>query len=221
MLSDYAGFLVKKNNCDVFHSLTNQMRVSSPQNGRRKYYFRTTLFSNICQRATIRTSLSMNRSSSPMDLVPDTWNYGLRMRRECRECVFCHRGLAIPTCITARVWRTYRDACWKRSRRMHNPQFYVSGKRPMNRTGSPWGRVRMERVERDSVGAYTTKYAHGLSLVVFCNGQMSVVYLYSPWLLHRHWGNHVIAPVPVKQTWKIWVHVLYIFTKYYQTKTYI
>ena len=56
-----------------------------------------------------------------------------------------HRGLAIPTCIMARVWRACRDPCltsgfrwswWrgKRSRhsqRMRNPQFYVSGKRPI------------------------------------------------------------------------------------------
>ena len=35
-------------------------------------------------------------------------NCGLSMRRE----IFPrHRGLAIPTCITARAWRTCRDAC--------------------------------------------------------------------------------------------------------------
>ena len=31
------------------------------------------------------------------------------MHRECRERFPCHRYLAIPTCITARAWRTYRD----------------------------------------------------------------------------------------------------------------
>ena len=38
-----------------------------------------------------------------MGLLPDTKNCGLRMRRERfpRPC-----GLAIPTCITARAWRT-------------------------------------------------------------------------------------------------------------------
>ena len=30
---------------------------------------------------------------------------------ECRERFPPHRGLAIPTCITARAWRTCRDAC--------------------------------------------------------------------------------------------------------------
>ena len=28
---------------------------------------------------------------------------------------------------------------------------------------------------------------------------------YPPGLLHRLWGNHMIAPVPVKQPWRIWV----------------
>ena len=36
------------------------------------------------------------------------------MRRECRERFPRHRRLAIPTCITARAWRTCRDACLDR-----------------------------------------------------------------------------------------------------------
>ena len=39
---------------------------------------------------------------------------GLRMRRECWERFPRHRRLAIPTCITACVWRMYRDACRNR-----------------------------------------------------------------------------------------------------------
>ena len=37
--------------------------------------------------------------------------FGLRMRREFRECYPRHRGLMIPACITTRAWRTCRDAC--------------------------------------------------------------------------------------------------------------
>ena len=63
---------------------------------------------------------------NPLDsLLPDTWNWGLRMRRECRERFPRHRRLAILACITARAWsrlailacitarawRTCRDAC--------------------------------------------------------------------------------------------------------------
>ena len=79
-----------------------------------------------------------------MGLLPDTQNCVLCMRWECRERFPRHRRLAIPTCITARAWRTCRDACrdWKKwsrwrgkhsrqSRRMRNLHFYVSCKRPM------------------------------------------------------------------------------------------
>ena len=40
-----------------------------------------------------------------MSLLPDTKHCALRMRWECRERFPRHRGLAIPTCITARAWR--------------------------------------------------------------------------------------------------------------------
>ena len=46
-----------------------------------------------------------------MGLLSVTQNCGLRMRWEYRERFPHHRGLVIPTCITARVWRTRRDAC--------------------------------------------------------------------------------------------------------------
>ena len=74
------------------------------------------------------------------------------MRRECRERFPGHRGLAIPTCITARASRTCRDACrdrWlavsfevssRHSRCMRNPQFCVSGKRPIH-NGISYGNV--------------------------------------------------------------------------------
>ena len=47
----------------------------------------------------------------PMGLLRDIQNCRLRMRRECRERFLRYRGLAIPTCITARAWSTCRDAC--------------------------------------------------------------------------------------------------------------
>ena len=70
------------------------------------------------------------------------------MHGECRERFPRHCVLEIPTCIRARAWRTCRDACprsltsgflrirWRRkrsrySRCMRNPQFCLSGKRPM------------------------------------------------------------------------------------------
>ena len=48
-----------------------------------------------------------------MGLLPDTQNCGLRMRRVCRKRFPHHRGLAIPTCITAcrRNTRLFGDWC--------------------------------------------------------------------------------------------------------------
>ena len=37
------------------------------------------------------------------------------------------------------------------------------------------------------------------------SGFMGWHYPYPSGFLHWHWGNHVIAPVPVKQPWRIWV----------------
>ena len=47
----------------------------------------------------------------PMGLLPDTYNCGLRMRRECRDRFPRNRELAISISITASAWRTCRDAC--------------------------------------------------------------------------------------------------------------
>ena len=46
-----------------------------------------------------------------MGLLPDTHNWWLLMRRECRERFPRDRGLAIPTCIATRAWRTARTCC--------------------------------------------------------------------------------------------------------------
>ena len=72
-------------------------------------------------------------------------NYGLRMRRQCRERFPRQRGLAIPTrfnvthvpwCMSRSLtsgflWSRWRGKRSRPSRRMRNPQLYVSGKRPM------------------------------------------------------------------------------------------
>ena len=80
--------------------------------------------------------------------LPDTQNCGLHMRREWRECFLRHRGLAIPTCIKARAWCTWHDACRGRLPAVFfevsggenvpsitggctTRNFCVSGKRPM------------------------------------------------------------------------------------------
>ena len=43
--------------------------------------------------------------------------------------------------------------------------------------------------------------------VLFCCGYIHwYSYPYPSGLLYWHWGNHMIAPVPVKQPWRIWVN---------------
>ena len=42
--------------------------------------------------------LAPSRTDAAMGLLPDTYNCGLRMRRECRERFPHYRGLATPTC---------------------------------------------------------------------------------------------------------------------------
>ena len=45
-----------------------------------------------------------------------------------------------------------------------------------------------------------------LGYITILSGFMCLIYSYSSGLLHWHWGNHTIAPVPVKQPWRIWVN---------------
>ena len=86
-----------------------------------------------------------------MGLLPDTENCGLRMRRECRER-FSHRFSRVSdpdmhhgTCVTlvswcmpgsllsGFLWSRWRGKCSRHCRRRRNPQFYVSGKRPIGK----------------------------------------------------------------------------------------
>ena len=79
----------------------------------------------------------------PMGLLPDTQNCRLRMPRECRERFPCHRPHRKPLVnnpgmreARAVMHAEIANPWWrgKRSRHswcMRNPQFYVSGKRPM------------------------------------------------------------------------------------------
>ena len=83
-----------------------------------------------------------------MGLLPDTQNCGLRMRQECRERFPRHRLQRKPrvsdpdmhhgTCLTHVPWcMSGSPTCYgggkrsRHSRHMHNPEFYVSGKRPI------------------------------------------------------------------------------------------
>ena len=45
------------------------------------------------------------------------------------------------------------------------------------------------------------------------------IYPYYSGLLHWHWGNHTIAPVPMKQPWRVWVNKCNGFTQKYCVTT--
>ena len=82
-----------------------------------------------------------------MGHLPDTHNCGLRMHRECRER-FPRRRLQrkllvsdpsmlhgtcvthVPWCMSGSLTHGGRGKHSRHSRRMHNPQFCISGKRP-------------------------------------------------------------------------------------------
>ena len=69
---------------------------------------------NVAQQCTPKAldSESEEASRYSMGLLPDAWNCGLRMCWEYWKRF--PRGLAIPTCITARVWHTCHDVCrWR------------------------------------------------------------------------------------------------------------
>ena len=81
-------------------------------------------------------------------LLPDTQNCVLRMRRECRErfspppwfsdpdihhgtCVMYVPGWMPGSLTNGFLWSRWRGKRFRHSRRMRNPQIYVSDKRPM------------------------------------------------------------------------------------------
>ena len=65
---------------------------------------------------------------------------------------------------------------------------------------------------------YIPRITH-IVLVLLCF-VLTCFYPYSSGLLHWHWGNHMIAPVPVKQPWRIRVNIsLHPLRKDYIIKT--
>ena len=106
-------------------------------------------------------------ANEAMGLLPDTWNCGLRMRRECRERFPRHQlqrkplvsnpGMHHGTCVTHVPWCMSgsltcggRGKRSRHSRRMRNPQFYVSGKRPIGKSLGIWLTSNNTKVEQNS-----------------------------------------------------------------------
>ena len=104
-------------------------------------------------------------------------NCGLRMRRECRERFPRHRLQRKPLVkdpdmhhartvmhvgIVNPRWRGKRS---RHSRRMRHPQYYVSGKKPVNKTGH--------------IHLYTTKHRYEIKFNICCQSSNLVYCIYS------------------------------------------
>ena len=90
------------------------------QTGRKWYKFGTVFVPSCLLGWYCKITTTTNTTPAKTNgLLPDMQNCSLRMCRGCRERFPRRRQLAIPTCITARAWRTCRDAC-----RDHWPAVY-------------------------------------------------------------------------------------------------
>ena len=101
-----------------------------------------------------------------MGLLPDRSSYGLRMHRECRERFPRHRGLAIPTCNTARASRTCRDACLG--------QWAVQ----LNRYGNN------DPITQFHISCRIFKFVHSVESPSMVDPQWDIWYWGSKWNLH-------------------------------------
>ena len=89
------------------------------------------------------TKLVVNNDFASMGPLPDTQNCGLHMHRECRDIFFPATYMLHGTCVThvpwcmpgsltsGFLWSQWREKRFQHSRRMRNPQFYISEKRPI------------------------------------------------------------------------------------------
>ena len=122
---------------------------------------------------------------SLMDLLPYMLNCGLCMRRECRERFRArwprvtdpdmHHGTCVthmPWCMPGSLTSGFLLSRWwgnrpRHSRRMHNPQFYVSGERLMAR-GTPSHAVPVADFHREPSDC-TLWFHLSMTLVFHCS----------------------------------------------------
>ena len=81
----------------------------------------------------MRRRIPQQQSNHRMCFLPDTLNCGLRMRREWRECFPStnFKGNARAVMHVGISNLRWRGNCSRHSQLMRNPQFYVSGERPI------------------------------------------------------------------------------------------
>ena len=106
----YAGYKYNPWRADVLRSISRSKRPRSMshQSFGMKVTWVIWSFCCVCSMASFLSDWSTSYVHGPL---ARHIKLRVRMRRECRERFPRHRGWAIPTCITARAWRTCRDAC--------------------------------------------------------------------------------------------------------------
>ena len=126
-----------------------------------------------------------NNANASMGLLPDTLNWGLRMRQGMPGTFspplrFSDPDMHYGTCVThvpwcmsgslssGFLWSRRRGKCSRHPWRMRNPQFCVSGKRPMKK----WARIRTVRVSRTRILSWCYHIAWWWITKTFTNEQM-------------------------------------------------
>ena len=77
----------------------------------------------------------------------------------------------------------------------------------------PWDSIRNKAVLaqvmawcQPGLNHYLNHRWHSLLIYIYMHCSALMIHVYPSGLLHWHWGNHAIAPVPVKQPWRLWVN---------------
>ena len=119
-------------------------------------------------------------------------NCELRMRRECRECFPHHRfqrkslvsdpDIHHGTCAT---WCMWRGKCSRHSRRMRNPQFCISGKRPigvkLHSNGTVFIEERMMLLKMSSVKWQPFCLCFSVLIIMIISNMFSLIKQYNGW----------------------------------------
>ena len=111
-----------------------------------------------------------------MGFLPETYKCGLRMRRVYRERLLRHRGLAIPVCITARAWRTCRDACRDRQLAV---SFEVGGGENVPGIPGACAAHNFTYLVRGPCPVHSNEYEHSSRFLAFGCGQAAIIFSHS------------------------------------------
>ena len=138
-------------------------------------------------------------------LIWTTFDRPLQWRHTERDCVSNHQP---HDCLLNRLFRRRSKKTPKlRIIGLCEGNSPATGEFPAQRASnaenvSIWWR-------QHAVGIHPMNYVHAW-FASYCGSLWWTIDRFDPYpsgLLHWHWSNHTIAPVPVKQSWSIWVNM--------------